>query len=181
MEPTTASLRLRPSAYGSRRAAMPQPLLAAHAQELPEPLARVATDPLALADTVAALRRYSLVRVVADGLCVHRLLQAVVRAAEDADTERAWVATAVRFLRAGFPDRSSEVANWPECQRLLPHALVAADHGRRLDVESAGGCGCSTRWLCTCGAEASTGRPWRSTSRPWLAASGYLGITTPTL
>jgi tetratricopeptide (TPR) repeat protein len=116
----------------------PQPLLAAHAQELPEPLARAATDPLALADTVAALRRYSLVRVVADGLYVHRLLQAVVRAAEDADTERAWVATAVRLLRAGFPDRSSEVADWPECQRLLPHALVAADHGRRLDVESAG-------------------------------------------
>ena len=128
------------------------------------------------------LQNRELIRVVADGLYVHRLLRAVVRAAEDADTERAWVATAVRLLRASVPDRSSEVANWPECQRLLPHALVAADHGRRLDVESAG-------WLWLLHQVALYLRsprpvpagPGALRARPWLTASGYLGITTPTL
>jgi tetratricopeptide (TPR) repeat protein len=114
---------------------LPQPLLAAHPDELPEPLAATAGDPLALADAVAALRRYSLIRVVADGLFVHRLLQTVVRAALDAKDERAWAAAAVRLLRAGFPDDSQEVATWPDCERLLPHGLAAAANGQRLYVE----------------------------------------------
>jgi tetratricopeptide (TPR) repeat protein len=114
---------------------LPQPLLAAHPDVLPEPLAVVAADPLLLADAVAALRRSSLVRVVADGLFTHRLLQTVVRASLDSRTEQAWAAAAVRLLRAGFPEESDQVANWPECQRLLSHGLAAADHGERLDVE----------------------------------------------
>jgi tetratricopeptide (TPR) repeat protein len=115
---------------------LPQPLLASHHDQLPEPLMATAGDPLALADAVAALRRYSLIRVVADGLYVHRLLQTVIRTALDAEVERAWAATAVRLLRAGFPSESDKVAAWPECQRLLPHALTAADHGQRLEIES---------------------------------------------
>jgi TIR domain-containing protein/tetratricopeptide repeat protein/NB-ARC domain-containing protein len=114
---------------------LPLPLLAGHADELPEPLAAMAADPLALADAVAALRSYSLVRVVADGLFVHRLLQTVVCAGLNTETEQGWAATAVRLLRAGFPD-SNDVAEWPECERLLPHALAATSHGQRLGLES---------------------------------------------
>jgi tetratricopeptide (TPR) repeat protein len=114
---------------------LPQPLLAAHPDEVPKPLAATAGDPLALADTVAALRRYSLIRVVADGLFVHRLLQTVVRAALDAEDETAWAAAAVRLLRAGFPHDSQEIATWPDCERLLPHGLAAAENGQHLDVE----------------------------------------------
>jgi tetratricopeptide (TPR) repeat protein len=114
---------------------LPLPLLAAYAGEVPEPLAVMAADPLALADAVAALRRFSLVRVVADGLFVHRLLQAVVRAGLDAEAEQAWAGVTVRLLHAGFPE-STEIASWPECERLLPHALAAAGHGQRLNVES---------------------------------------------
>jgi tetratricopeptide (TPR) repeat protein len=117
---------------------LPQPLLAAHPSVLPAPLAAMAGDSLALADAVAALRRFSLVRVVGDGLYVHRLLQTVVRAALDAKTESAWVAAAVSLLRAGFPRPSTAVSTWAECERLLPHVLAVADHGRRLDVEHAG-------------------------------------------
>jgi tetratricopeptide (TPR) repeat protein len=113
---------------------LPLPLLAAHATELPEPLAGTAADPLTLADAVAALRRFSLVRVVADGLYVHRLLQTVVRADLDIDAEWTWATAALRLLYAGFPEWG-EVANWPQCERLLPHALAAADHGQRLEAE----------------------------------------------
>jgi tetratricopeptide (TPR) repeat protein len=116
---------------------LPLPLLATHHDQLPEALAATAGDPLALADAVAALRRYSLSRIVTDGLHIHRLLQTVIRAALDLEAERAWAATAVRLLRAGFPTESGkvEVAAWPECERLLPHVLTVADYGRRLDVE----------------------------------------------
>jgi hypothetical protein len=114
---------------------LPLPLLDRHAQELPEPLASAASDALALADAVAALGRYSLVRAVADGLYVQRLLQTVVRAALDAEAERAWAATALRLLQVGFPG-SDKVADWAACERLLPHVLAAADHGQRLELES---------------------------------------------
>jgi tetratricopeptide (TPR) repeat protein len=119
---------------------LPQPLLTAHADVMPEPLAATIGDPLGLADAIAALRRFSLVRVVADGLFVHRLLQTVVRANLEAEVERTWAAAAIRVLRAGFPYESNEVGNWPECQRLLPHVFAVVDHGRRLDVEA-------TAWL----------------------------------
>jgi hypothetical protein len=119
----------------------PQLLLATHHDQLPEQLEATATDALALGDAVAALRRYSLVRVVADGMYVHRLLQTVIRAGLDAEAERTWAATTVQLLRAGFPN-PQEVTNWPECERLLPHALAATDHGQRLEVESE-----QTLWL----------------------------------
>ena len=109
--------------------------MAVHHEGLPEPLVAVAAHPLALADTVAALRRYSLVRVVADGLFTHRLLQTVVRAALDAETERVYIAAALRLVVAGFPDHSNEVVNWPECERLLPHVFAVVDHAQRLEVE----------------------------------------------
>jgi tetratricopeptide (TPR) repeat protein len=115
---------------------LPQPLLSAHHRELPEPLATAAGDPLALGDAIAALRRFSLVRVVADGLFIHPLLQAVVQAAlEDDEAERSWAAAAIRLLRAGFPGATSEAASWADCERLLPHVLVAAEHSRRRGIE----------------------------------------------
>jgi hypothetical protein len=112
---------------------LPQHLLVAHAEVLPEPLA--AADPLTFADAVAALRRYSLIRVVGDGLFVHRLLQTVVRMELDAAAEGAWASAAVRLVNAGFPSPSYEVATWPESERLLPHALAVAEHSERLSVE----------------------------------------------
>jgi tetratricopeptide (TPR) repeat protein len=114
---------------------LPQPLLAANAHRLPEPLATAAGDPLALADAIAALRRYSLVRVVGDGLFFHRLLQTVVRTNLDTYFKSGWAVAAIQLLRANFPDLSTQVATWTECQRLLPHALAAANHGQQLDVE----------------------------------------------
>jgi hypothetical protein len=114
---------------------LPQPLVAAHPHQLPEPLSTAAGDPLALADAIAALRRYSLVRVIGDGLFVHRLLQTVVRANLDTSSERAWAVATIQLLRADFPHLSTQVDTWTECQRLLPHALAAANHGQQLGVE----------------------------------------------
>jgi tetratricopeptide (TPR) repeat protein len=116
---------------------LPQSLLVDHADELPQPLADTIRDPLALADTVAALRRFSLLRVIGDGLHVHRLMQVVVRAALGTEAEATWAAAAIRLLQVGFPSPSGAVSNWTECERLLPHVLVATDHCRRLGVEPA--------------------------------------------
>ena len=122
---------------------LPLPLLAAHPDQLPEPLASTAGDPLALGDAIQALRRYSLARIIGDGLYVHRLLQIVVRADLESDiqAEIVWAATAMWLLRISFPTPSNEIANWADCKRLLPHVVAAVKHGQRLSVEP-------ETWVC---------------------------------
>jgi tetratricopeptide (TPR) repeat protein len=114
---------------------LPRALLAEHADAMPEPLAAAVGDRLGFQQVLGALRRYSLVRVVTDGLYVHRLLQSVVRAGLDTEAQQAWAAAAVRLLRDAFPAESHQVVSWPKSERLLPHALAAVDHGRRLGIE----------------------------------------------
>jgi tetratricopeptide (TPR) repeat protein len=121
---------------------IPRTLLSEHDYVLPEPLRRTVGRPLALNETISALRRYSLVTVTAETLTVHRLLQTVVRAALDNQARDAWATAAVLLLRAGFPHSSNDVGTWAECERLLPHVLAVADHGHRLTAESK-----SVRWL----------------------------------
>jgi tetratricopeptide (TPR) repeat protein len=118
---------------------LPLPLLVAHPDRLPEPLASAAGDLVALGDAVAALRCYSLIRVIGDGLFMHRLLQTVVRASCDANSEAAWVAAAIQLLRTGLPDDCNDVTNWPQYERLIPHVLTVTAHGQRLGVEPEGG------------------------------------------
>jgi tetratricopeptide (TPR) repeat protein len=102
--------------------------------QLPSPLAQAARDPLAYHDAVRVLGRYSLATVTPSALGVHLLVQVVVRARLGLEGERRWGEVAVRLLQQTFPDRSSEAAAWPACQRLLPHVLVTAEHAKRLKV-----------------------------------------------
>jgi tetratricopeptide (TPR) repeat protein len=120
--------------------AIPPELLGADPEGLPVELAQAAVDELVLDEAVGALYRYSLMTRGHDGLRLHRLVQAVVRA-DLADQEPEWAEMALRLVMAGFPDDPQEVATWPTCQRLLAHALAVAGHAERLDVagEQAGG------------------------------------------
>src|SRR5262249_39300496 len=67
---------------------LPWQLLASHADELPDALRAAAGDEVALAETIGALRRYSLIKVAGDGLSAHRLLQAVIREDLDSDMQQ---------------------------------------------------------------------------------------------
>ena len=113
--------------------AIPPDLLDADLEGLPAELAEAAEDELLLDETVGALYRYSLMTRDHDGIRVHRLVQTVVRA-NLADQEPEWASLAMRLVWAAFPADSLEVAVWPICERLLAHALAAADHTERLQV-----------------------------------------------
>jgi tetratricopeptide (TPR) repeat protein len=105
-------------------------------ERLPAPLAHAARDQLAYHETVRLLGRYSLLTVSPATLAVHLLVQVVVRERLAPQEERRWAEAAVSLLFASFPDESWEVAEWPECQRLLPHVLAATEHAERLEVAS---------------------------------------------
>ncbi len=114
---------------------IPVSLLRAGAGELPRELRGALADDVELDRAVAALRRYSLVERHGDAMRVHRLVQAVVRESLDADQREAWLAAAVRVLRAGLPDRVEAPASWRLCSRLLAHAQVVDQIVAGGDVE----------------------------------------------
>ena len=108
---------------------IPLDIIREGAEHLPPTLAAAANDDLAWNEAVAALRRYSLVEVRGDSLSVHRLVQAVARDRLEADQTTQLLGAAVDIL-FGAVDRpvQTDLASWPICARVLPHALASADN-----------------------------------------------------
>ncbi len=101
------------------------------AEHLPGPLRGTCGDEIDFEDAVAAVLRYSLARRDGETLAVHRVVQAVTRDRLAEEQKGQWAACAAKILNAALPD-------WPHnafdadvalvYDRLIPHALAAADH-----------------------------------------------------
>lgn len=89
-----------------------------------------ARDEAALDRQLAALLRYSLVRVENDEIFVHRLLQAIVRDRPGPGERPALAERTLRLVERAFPQSGSAGRARPECTRLLPHAVAALGHAR---------------------------------------------------
>src|SRR5581483_902279 len=122
--PATAEL-LRLCAFLSPDA-IAEEILTAGASVLGSVLALVAADTFLLNQAIEALRAYSLVRRDPQRkmLSVHRLVQAVLQDGMDTAERRRWAERAVLAVNAAFP--VSKHHAWPQCERLLPQALLAA-------------------------------------------------------
>jgi len=79
-----------------------------------------------LLDAFNALHRLSLAEVDDEAISVHRLLQKTIR--DDALAHRDTTATvrALAAVGAAFPSEHDQPHTWPQCERLLPHALAIA-------------------------------------------------------
>ncbi|MDO9533495.1 MAG: FxSxx-COOH system tetratricopeptide repeat protein, partial [Deltaproteobacteria bacterium] len=108
---------------------IPQKLLVEGAEHVPQPLATMVQDPVALNDALAVLRRYSLMEVGDDALAVHRLVQAVVRDRLKKKGKEQWAGAAVDLLNEVYSgDFHSQVDRWLWWGRILPHALSAVGY-----------------------------------------------------
>jgi hypothetical protein len=88
----------------------------------------MAGDAVAVADAVAALRRYSLVSLAGDGLVlVHRLVQAITRDHLPPGQAGQWQQAAAALIDAAVPSNPELPGNWPACAALLPHARAVLD------------------------------------------------------
>jgi nucleoside phosphorylase len=101
-------------------------------EELPEVLSQAAQDPFALDETIAVLRRYSLIRTEDETLSVHRLVQAVTRHRLSQSDQAGWATTATTLVNEALP--WSQYETWPLYERLLPHLLASVDHAEQLQV-----------------------------------------------
>ena len=87
---------------------------------------------------IATLGRYSLLKRGRDEqtLCVHRLVQAVLKQSLDERTQRKWAERTIKAVNQAFPD-VSDYHSWPRCQELLPHAQACFAHLERWHFASA--------------------------------------------
>jgi tetratricopeptide (TPR) repeat protein len=109
---------------------IPLDLFTDHCDQLPEPLATAAGDPVAFNDAVGALADYSLARRSGDTIIVHRLIQDVARRRPiDPAAAGTPLATVLELLRADLPSTVwSTPESWPRWRTLLPSVLAATGH-----------------------------------------------------
>jgi transcriptional regulator with XRE-family HTH domain len=94
-------------------------------------LAPLLEDPLAASDAIGALRRYSLINLLADWLVsVHRLVQAVTADQMPDGQAVRWRHAAAAVVGAAIPDHPEQPESWADFAALLPHAraALAPDH-----------------------------------------------------
>jgi tetratricopeptide (TPR) repeat protein len=108
---------------------IPLDLFTRHGDQLPEPLASAAADPVAFADVIGALTGYSLARRSGGSIAVHRLIQDVARNRHPTAVTGEPLKAVLALLRADLP---SEVwaapESWPRWRALLPSVLTATGH-----------------------------------------------------
>jgi tetratricopeptide (TPR) repeat protein len=107
-------------------------VIRAHAASLPEPLARMAREPLSFHRIIEVIGRYSLAEVTSEQIGMHPLVQAVVRATLDPDEITLWAGAALHLIDAAYPENEAEQAG-PD---LIRHAVVATRYGRLHEVDA---------------------------------------------
>jgi tetratricopeptide (TPR) repeat protein len=116
---------------------VPLSLLADHPEQLPDRLADIVGDPLALAHCTGILQRRAMAVVSPHGVIVHRVPAALRRTATHPSGRGGlaadWPAVVVRLLQAALPeDVWNNPTVWPQWRRLLPLVLAATDSERPL-------------------------------------------------
>lgn len=104
---------------------IPEEMIVQGADELGSVLTLVAADAYLLNQAIEALRTYSLLGrdPKTHTLTMHRLVQTVLYDTLPLETRGQWMQRVVNAVNAAFPE-SNEYANWPVCERCLPHALL---------------------------------------------------------
>jgi tetratricopeptide (TPR) repeat protein/DNA-binding XRE family transcriptional regulator len=107
--------------------AIPEDLITKGAEHLGSLLQTVAADPFAFNEAIEELLNYSLVYrdPGTHRLTIHRLVQAILKDGMDKGVQQQWIQRAVKAVNAALPEITYE--SWPNCQQLLPHALVCTE------------------------------------------------------
>jgi tetratricopeptide (TPR) repeat protein len=106
------------------------------ADELPDALVHVLTDPMARVAATRELARYSLADPAGGELSTHRLVQLIVRT-QLRDQEDAWARYTLIVAVNTFPAEPEQPSSWPAADQFLPHAIAAAAHASRLGIDPA--------------------------------------------
>lgn len=110
---------------------IPEEVLTTGASLLGPVLAPVAADTFLLNQAIETLRVYSLLKRDPEKkiLLVHRLVQAVLQDTLEESEKHTWAERTMFAVNVAFPPATG--STWPQCERLLPHALQVAQYIER--------------------------------------------------
>jgi tetratricopeptide (TPR) repeat protein/transcriptional regulator with XRE-family HTH domain len=116
--------------------AIPEELITRGAAHFTSPLQAVAASTRLLDKAISTLRAYSLVKrdPTAHMLSIHRLVQAVLQDMLDEKESRSWAKRVILAVNAAFPHPEHDT--WSQCERLMSHALLAAQYIERQQITS---------------------------------------------
>ena len=119
---------LRLCAFLAPDGAIPEEIVTVGAEHLGEHLQAISEDEGLFDEAIAVLRAYSLIRrdPAEKTLSIHRLVQAILRDVMTDEETKLWVERTVHAVNAAFPE--VKFAQWSQCERCLPHALVCTSH-----------------------------------------------------
>ena len=125
--PTAGLLRLlaccAPDSIPYRLLMQPRPRLLEQLPEAEPVLGPLLTDPLAVDDAIAALRRHSLISPPEAGVVsMHRLVQAITLDQLPDPQANAWRRIAAALITAALPGEPQQPTSWPTYAALLSHA-----------------------------------------------------------
>ena len=108
--------------------AIPEELFTQNPAKSDSLLLLMKNDPQQFSTALKALRAYSLVRRNPNNLTlsIHRLVQAVLQDTLEEAERHTWAERVILAVDAAFPH--PEHTTWSQCERLLPHALFAAQY-----------------------------------------------------
>jgi tetratricopeptide (TPR) repeat protein len=106
---------------------IPLSLLQEHKETLPEELAVLLADDLALNEAIGDLRRYSLLARDGEMLAVHRLVQSVARDQMPKEKKQKWAELAVDLMLNAWLFNQYDMETWEPSRRLLIHLLTVAE------------------------------------------------------
>jgi tetratricopeptide (TPR) repeat protein len=113
---------------------IPRSLLQGDVDELPDSLAALFQNPLALNRVVQELRRYSLIEATQESLIVHRLVQTIVSDGLSDDETRQSYDAALRTLFAHFDVDYDDPRTAKQHEPLISHVLEVSGRSAALSV-----------------------------------------------
>ena len=81
----------------------------------------------------------SLIRLKAEAISVHRLLQAVEQDSLTESERERWLVWAIRLFGAFAPELSDDARTWDVWLPLSPHAETLIEHTKRCNVDALSG------------------------------------------
>jgi tetratricopeptide (TPR) repeat protein len=114
---------------------VPRQMLFRGADKLPVEAREAMGSAEALLEPIEVLDRYGLLRIRGDAISFHRAIQEAIRDDLTADERAVWATSAASVVLNAFPGRPEDPEHWRWTGRLLPHALMTAEHLKGLDIQ----------------------------------------------
>jgi tetratricopeptide (TPR) repeat protein len=85
-------------------------------------------------DMVQSLLNYALLTAAGEEtLDMHRLVQQVARERLTPEAQAAAASAGIALMQKAMPIEVQDPRNWPQCARILPHALTVTEHAQALE------------------------------------------------